>query len=73
MSLVMVMAMMVRLGGWVRGEPRCKLLPSGAIPNPRVCAHNMPRNRDYARDHHDEASAIAIECRFVDQSDKCSC
>ena len=44
--------------GWVgqRGEPRCKLLPSGAIPNPRICAHNMPRNRDHARDHHDEVS-----------------
>ena len=50
------MAMMVTLAGWVRGEPRCKLLPSGAIPNPRICAHNMPRNRDHARDHHDEAS-----------------
>ena len=42
--------------GWVGQGSRCKLLPSGAIPNPRVCAHNMPRNRDHARDHHNEAS-----------------
>ena len=56
MRLVMVMVMMARLGGWVKGEPRCKLLPSGAIPNPRICAHNMPRNRDHARDHYNEAS-----------------
>ena len=44
--------------GWVgqRGEPRCKLLPSGAIPNPRGCAHTMTRSREHARDHLDEAS-----------------
>ena len=36
----------------------------------------MPRNRDHARDHHDEASPkplLAIACHYVDQSGKCSC